>query len=79
MTAKDGSHREVIPQRAGDVLAGGLHACPLLRPSRRKCHVARGLLMTGLEIDMRYIAAWMLGVPFSVIAVWYILAHSACG
>jgi len=27
---------------------------------------------------MRYIAAWMLGVPFSVIAVWYLLAHAGC-
>jgi len=27
---------------------------------------------------MRYIAAWALGVPFSVIVVWYLLAHSAC-
>jgi hypothetical protein len=29
--------------------------------------------------DMRYIVAWMLGVPFSVIAVWYVLGHAACG
>jgi len=28
---------------------------------------------------MRYIVAWMLGVPFSVIALWYIVGHSACG
>jgi hypothetical protein len=28
---------------------------------------------------MRYIAAWLLGVPLSVIAVWYILGHAACG
>jgi hypothetical protein len=28
---------------------------------------------------MRYIFAWMLGVPFSVIAVWYVLGHAACG
>jgi hypothetical protein len=28
---------------------------------------------------MRYIAAWLLGVPFSVIVVWYVLAHSGCG
>ena len=28
---------------------------------------------------MRYIVAWMLGVPFSVIAVWYVLGHAACG
>jgi len=27
---------------------------------------------------MRYIAAWILGVPFSVIVVWYILGHTAC-
>jgi hypothetical protein len=31
------------------------------------------------ETIMRYIVAWLLGVPFSVIVVWYILAHSGCG
>jgi heme/copper-type cytochrome/quinol oxidase subunit 4 len=28
---------------------------------------------------MRYIVAWLLGVPFSVIAVWYVVGHAACG
>ena len=28
---------------------------------------------------MRYLVAWMLGVPFSVIALWYIVGHAACG
>ena len=28
---------------------------------------------------MRYIVAWMLGVPLSVIALWYIVGHVACG
>ena len=28
---------------------------------------------------MRYVIAWMLGVPFSVIVLWYIVGHSACG
>jgi hypothetical protein len=28
---------------------------------------------------MRYIVAWLLGVPFSVIVVWYLLSHAACG
>jgi len=23
--------------------------------------------------------AWMLGVPFSVIVLWYIVGHAACG
>lgn len=27
---------------------------------------------------MRYIAAWILGVPFSLIVLWFIVAHSAC-
>jgi len=27
---------------------------------------------------MRYIAAWALGVPFSVIVAWYVLAHAGC-
>jgi hypothetical protein len=28
---------------------------------------------------MRYIVAWLLGVPFSVIVLWYIVGHMACG
>lgn len=28
---------------------------------------------------MRYIAAWILGVPLSVIALWFVLGHTACG
>jgi hypothetical protein len=28
---------------------------------------------------MRYVAAWMLGVPFSVILLWYVVGHVACG
>ena len=28
---------------------------------------------------MRYIAAWILGVPFSLIVVWYVVGHAACG
>jgi hypothetical protein len=31
------------------------------------------------ETSMRYIVAWLLGVPFSLIVVWYVLAHSGCG
>jgi len=28
---------------------------------------------------MRYIVAWMLGVPLSVIVLWYLVGHAACG
>jgi hypothetical protein len=28
---------------------------------------------------MRYIVAWILGVPFSVIVLWYLVGHTACG
>jgi hypothetical protein len=31
-----------------------------------------------LEVDMRYIVAWILGVPLSVIVVWFIIGHTAC-
>jgi hypothetical protein len=27
---------------------------------------------------MRYIVAWALGVPFSIVALWYIVAHAGC-
>ena len=28
---------------------------------------------------MRYIVAWMVGVTFSVIVLWYLVGHAACG
>jgi hypothetical protein len=28
--------------------------------------------------SMRYVMAWILGVPFSVIVVWYIVGQAAC-
>lgn len=28
---------------------------------------------------MRYVVAWMLGVPFGVIVLWYVVGHAACG
>jgi hypothetical protein len=28
---------------------------------------------------MRYLIAWLLGVPFGVIVLWYIVGHAACG
>ena len=27
---------------------------------------------------MRYIAAWLLGVPFGLIVIWYVVGHAAC-
>jgi len=31
------------------------------------------------ECQMRYIIAWLLGVPFSIIVLWYLVGHTACG
>ncbi len=31
------------------------------------------------RFDMRYIAAWALGVPISLIALWFVVGHMACG
>jgi hypothetical protein len=28
---------------------------------------------------MRYVVAWLLGVPLSVIVVWYVVSQVACG
>lgn len=28
---------------------------------------------------MRYMVAWLLGVPFSLIVLWYVVGHTACG
>jgi hypothetical protein len=28
---------------------------------------------------MRYVIAWILGVPFSIIVIWFLVGHAACG
>jgi hypothetical protein len=28
---------------------------------------------------MRYLVAWLLGVPLGVIALWFVVGHMACG
>ena len=28
---------------------------------------------------MRYVVAWLLGVPFSIIVIWFVVGHAACG
>jgi hypothetical protein len=28
---------------------------------------------------VRYIVAWVLGVPFGLIVIWYVVGHAACG
>jgi hypothetical protein len=28
--------------------------------------------------SMRYLMAWIFGVPFGVIVLWYIVGHAAC-
>jgi hypothetical protein len=46
---------------------------------RESAPVAQRLLCWRTEVGMRYIVAWVLGVPFSVIVLWYIVGHAACG
>ena len=36
------------------------------------------LLPSVAEVRMRYIVAWLLGVPLSLIALWYVVGHVAC-
>ena len=37
------------------------------------------LLRAQAEVScMRYIVAWALGVPFSIVVLWYIVAHAGC-
>lgn len=28
---------------------------------------------------MRYFVAWLLGVPFSLIVLWWLASHAGCG
>jgi hypothetical protein len=32
-----------------------------------------------MEDRMRYIVAWLLGVPLGVIVLWFVVGHMACG
>ena len=41
--------------------------------------LARRLLIPVKGGVMRYIVAWLLGVPLSVIVLWYLVGHAACG
>jgi hypothetical protein len=55
---------------------------PLTREARRfdgaRSHGVP-LAKADAEGSMRYIFAWILGVPFSVIVLWYVVGHAACG
>ena len=42
------------------------------------CELPFGHLVCG-ELVMRYVIAWILGVPFGVIVLWYLVGHAACG
>jgi hypothetical protein len=37
------------------------------------------LAHTITEVMMRYLIAWLLGVPFGLIVLWYVIGHTACG
>ena len=30
------------------------------------------------HMSMRYVMTWILGVPFGVVVLWYIVGHTAC-
>jgi hypothetical protein len=46
-------------------------------PSRRGG--GNALAPPGSEGDaMRYLVAWILGVPLGVIALWFVVGHTAC-
>jgi len=63
-----------------NVSAAGLSLAAERRPERAAIHAtsygAQWPSMTEQESQMRYMFAWMLGVPFSLIVVWYILGHA---
>jgi hypothetical protein len=40
--------------------------------------MAAFLRRSDVERVMRYLIAWILGVPFSNIVLWYVVGHSAC-
>jgi hypothetical protein len=41
--------------------------------------LASALLLSTVErSSMRYIVAWLLGVPFSLIAIWFLANQAGC-
>ena len=40
--------------------------------------MANFLLYLTARCEMRYFVAWLVGVPFSLIVLWYIVGHVAC-
>jgi hypothetical protein len=52
---------------------------PPVATQQEKRHRWRSFcLILSTEDEMRYVVAWILGVPLSVIAVWFIIGHTAC-
>jgi hypothetical protein len=37
------------------------------------------LALPATEVEMKYGIAWLLGVPTSVIILWFLVSHIACG
>jgi hypothetical protein len=68
----------ICPRRPSYIEGGDPAERPRASGLRAGCGVCIAVLGEG-GFDMRYIAAWMLGVPVSVIALWYVLGHSGCG
>ena len=48
-------------------------------PSNHPDTLAFVLLCDDAEVVMRYVAAWILGVPVSLIALWFVVGHMGCG
>jgi hypothetical protein len=50
-----------------------LPACSGTSRARRVFGIRRA------EGVMRFVGAWLLGVPFSLIVLWYLISQVACG
>jgi hypothetical protein len=66
------------------------HAVDRARPHRRRPGLLEGFESvsgaTLAQLSLRrgdsmavIVVAWMLGVPFSIIVLWYVVGHAACG
>jgi len=51
---------------------------PIFGAFDRLILLGRILAVRDVEVPMRYLAAWLLGVPLGLIVLWFVVGHAAC-
>jgi hypothetical protein len=58
---------------------GDALAARRIRPDFHRCDLALFLLCQVRMRGLKYLVAWLLGVPFSIIVLWFLANQAGCG